>query len=419
MSCLGETISRAVFVRLSLAGCLMAALLTGCTRDPNVKKQKFLESGNRYRDQGKYREAAIQYLNAVQVDPRFAAAHYELSQACLKLKDFNCAFEHLRRTTDLTPDNYEAQSQLANLLVSARNPDGSLSPDNLKLAKLHLQVLREKQPASPETHLAWARYYAAQGMVEPALQEVNQAIQADPNRSESYLDLATLQSVKQPEQAEINFKNAIRLAPQSIDAYLALGSFYMSHNRLAEAEQEFKQAIGVDAKDPNPRSDYVQLLMAEGKKAEAEDFLKQTKKAIPDNPDVYRMLGDFYFTNGNLDQALAEYAKLYSDHADDMKVKKNYIQILILKNHLEEAAKLNNEILKSSPHDSEALDYRGQVLLAQNDAAGAVDVLQQAVKNDPNNAVAHYHLGHALGMQHNDAQAESELREAVGLRPDL
>ena len=42
-----------------------AALLTGCHGDPNVRKQKYLESGERYSAQGKYREAAIQYLNAL------------------------------------------------------------------------------------------------------------------------------------------------------------------------------------------------------------------------------------------------------------------------------------------------------------------------------------------------------------------
>lgn len=412
--------SRSVAVRLLLAGFLITALLTGCTRDPNIRKQKFLESGNRYRDQGKFREAAIQYLNAIQVDSRFAEAHYQLSRTCLRLKDYNCAGEHLLRTVDLAPDNYAAQADLVNLLISARKPDGSLNPDYVKQAKIHLDILRDKQPDSPETHLAWANFYAAQGKLESALQEMQKGIAADPRRSDSYLGMALLQDRnKQPDQAEINFKKAIELDPKAMGAQLALGAFYMSHNRMAEAEQQFKHAIAVNPKDPAPRSDYVRLLMAEGKKTEAEAFLKQTKNDLPDDSEGCRMLGDFYFANGDLDAALAEYAALYSEHPKDIKVKKNYIQILILKKRLEEAGKLNAEILKSTPHDGDALDYHGQIQIAQGDAAGAVDTLQQAVKNDSSNAVAHYHLGHAFGMQHKDQQAESELRQAVGLRPDL
>ena len=54
------------------AVCVLAALLTGCSRDPNVRKQKYLESGQRYFDKGQYREAEIQFQNAIQVDARFA-----------------------------------------------------------------------------------------------------------------------------------------------------------------------------------------------------------------------------------------------------------------------------------------------------------------------------------------------------------
>jgi tetratricopeptide (TPR) repeat protein len=416
----GEDMSRSVVVRLFAIGFLISTLLTGCTRDPNVRKQKFLESGNRYRDQGKLREAAIQYANAIQVDPRFAEAHFQLGETYLKLRDASHAFAEFSRTVDLAPDNYRARTELADILVSVHNPDGSPNQDYLKQARIQLDILREKQPDSADTHLAWANYYGAQDNLSAALQEMQKAIAADPTRSDSYLGMALLQvRAKLPDQAEASFKKAVELAPKSMNAQLALGAFYQSQNRLPQAEQQFKHAIEVNPKDPAPRASYVRLLMAEGKKRDAEAFLKQTKSDFPNNSEGYRMLGDFYFANDDLDQALAEYSSLYSDHPKDIPIKKNYVQLLILKNRLDDATKLNNELLKSSPHDADVLDYRGQIQLRQGNGAGAVDSLQQALKEDPNNAVAHYHLGLAFDLQHNDAQAESELREAVGMRPDL
>ena len=44
----------------------VAALLAGCHGDPNVRKQKYLESGKRYSAEGKYREAAIQYFERLE-----------------------------------------------------------------------------------------------------------------------------------------------------------------------------------------------------------------------------------------------------------------------------------------------------------------------------------------------------------------
>ena len=131
------------------------------------------------------------------------------------------------------------------------------------------------------------------------------------------------------------------------------------------------------------------------------------------------MLGDYYFAIGDLDKAVAEYGSLHSDHPKDLLAKKNYIQLLILKNRLDEAAKLNNEILKSTPHDVDALVYKGEIQLRQNDAAGGVQSLQSALQNDSNNAVAHYQLGMAYAQQHDLHRAESEWREAVRLKPDL
>jgi tetratricopeptide (TPR) repeat protein len=412
--------SRSVFIRLALSSFLLAVLLTGCSRDPNVRKQKYFDSGEKYLAQGNYREAAIQFANAVQIDSRFAQAHYELSQAYLKLGDTNRAFQELTRTVELAPDNYRAHADLANLLVTVRNPDGRPVQDALKQAKTHLDLLRASQPNSPETREAWANYYAAQNDIPTAMQEMQQAIAADPDRSESYLLMAILQLRSNlPDQAEVNFKKAVQVDPKAVNAQLALAGFYQSRNRFAEAEQEFKHAIDSDPKNPVPRAAYVRLLLQEGKKTEIESFLRQTKKDLSDNREGYRMLGDFYFASGDLDKATNEYASLYSDHPRDTQVKKNYIQLLILKNRLDEATKLDNEVLKSNPRDVDALVFKGQLQLRRNDAGGAADSFQSALRNDPENAVAHYQLGLAYAQQQSDGRAESEWREAVRIRPDL
>src|SRR6201997_5898273 len=107
---------RSITIRLLLSCCVIAALFTGCSRDPNVRKQKYFDSGEKYFAESKYREAVIQYLNAVQIDPRFTQAHYELSQAYLKLGDKNHAFQELNRTVELSPDDYHARAEIANLL---------------------------------------------------------------------------------------------------------------------------------------------------------------------------------------------------------------------------------------------------------------------------------------------------------------
>ena len=77
-----------------IAACILAA---GCSRNPQVVKQKYLDKGHSYFIAGKYREAIIEYENAIQVDPKLAQAHYELAECYLKQGNWRDAYEELGR----------------------------------------------------------------------------------------------------------------------------------------------------------------------------------------------------------------------------------------------------------------------------------------------------------------------------------
>ena len=412
--------NRSTAIRVLLLCSFVAGLLTGCSHDPNVRKEKYFSSGEKYFSVGKYREAMIQYSNAIQIDSHFVRAHAQLAQTLLKLGDNNRAFQELNRTVELDPNNSRARTDLANLLMTVRNPDGSLVPDTMQQAKTQLDWLNKNQSGNPETHQAWANYYSAENDLASAVKEIKQAINLDPSHSGSYLMLALLQTrLELAEQAESNFKKAIELDPKSLKPQLALGGFYQSRNRFADAEQQFRHAVEMFPKDPEPRAALVRSLLQENKRNDAEAFLKRSAADLRDTPEGYRMMGDFYLATGDVDRAIDEYSSVYHDHPGDLQVKKNFIQLLILKNRLQEASKLNNEILKSSPHDVDALLYKGQVQLRENNAAAAVDSFQTALRYEADNPTAHYQLGLALAQQHDLSRAESEWREAVRLRPEL
>lgn len=51
---------------------LAAMTLVSCRRDPATAKKQYLESGNKYFERGRYKEALIQYGNALKIDPKFS-----------------------------------------------------------------------------------------------------------------------------------------------------------------------------------------------------------------------------------------------------------------------------------------------------------------------------------------------------------
>jgi putative PEP-CTERM system TPR-repeat lipoprotein len=393
------------------ASCVLAALLTGCSRNPNEKKQRYLESGQRYFDKGQYREAEIQFENAIQVDARFAEAHYRLAQAATKLGDGQTAVQELSTAIQIQPDHYAAHLDLANLLILARH---------FSEAKDHLDLLAQKQPDNPEVYVARANFSAATNNTAGALADMQKALQLDPSRSDSYMNLALLQvRGQQWDAAEANLKKAVELSPKSTNALVLLGNFYQTRGRFPEAEQSFRRAIASATDDPNPRLSLAGLYMAENKPGQAEDFLRQSKKDFPNNSEGYRMLGNFYYGNNQFDKAATEYASLYQDHPKDLVVKKNYIQLLILINRTDEARKLNDEVVKAKPDDPDAQVYKAEIDIRSGKASDAVTTLQAVLKNDPDNAIAHYQEGLAYDQLGDSSKAEADWRSAVQLRSDL
>ena len=72
-------------VRVAMA--LMAVALlaaTGCKGNPEKAKNNYLQSGLSYLDKKQYDAAEIQFKKALQVDPKFAEAHYQLGLVYLR-----------------------------------------------------------------------------------------------------------------------------------------------------------------------------------------------------------------------------------------------------------------------------------------------------------------------------------------------
>ena len=98
----------------------LAFFATACSRDPDAVKRKFVEAGDKYFHNGKYREASIMYRTALRKDPRLGEAYYGEGQSQLKLSNLSLAVDSLRRAAELLPEGVlrtEARVKLGDLFV--------------------------------------------------------------------------------------------------------------------------------------------------------------------------------------------------------------------------------------------------------------------------------------------------------------
>src|SRR5579863_713592 len=93
--------------------------LAGCTRDPKVRAQRYLDNGNKFFAKAKYKEASIMYRRALKEDLRLGEAYYKLGLTDLKLAAYGDAAKALVRSVDLQPANLDAAARLADLYLLA------------------------------------------------------------------------------------------------------------------------------------------------------------------------------------------------------------------------------------------------------------------------------------------------------------
>lgn len=94
--------------------------------------------------------------------------------------------------------------------------------------------------------LELASAYFSEGKIETALDEVKQALQADPNRSAAYnLRGLIYARLDEPSLAEDSFRRALQLSPGDGDARHNYGWFLCSRQRFADAVSQFGAALAL------------------------------------------------------------------------------------------------------------------------------------------------------------------------------
>ena len=116
-----ETAKSASKLAFAVAAFSVGALLfSGCSTDPNRQKLKYLQGGEKYFKAGRYQEAIIEFRRSVQIDSKFAEAHYQLGRAYLAVRNLELAYRETASAVALDPGNSDVQLQLATLLIAFR-----------------------------------------------------------------------------------------------------------------------------------------------------------------------------------------------------------------------------------------------------------------------------------------------------------
>ncbi len=385
---------------ISLA--LLAAvfmLLAGCRSNPAIRKQRYFESGKRFSTEGKYREASIQFMNALKVDGDFSDAHYELAQVYEHMGQFWAASEELERAINAQPDNLSARLDLGNLLLASGRTDS---------ASMQANAVLTAQVNNPGAHALLSAIASREGKNETALAEIKRAIALDPNRAAFHQNLALLLA-NAPETAplaEAELKKAVQLDPDSSNARLLLASYFVRNGRLVEAEKAAWFAVSADPHSLAARADVAQIILKQGDWARAEQVLRQAAKDFASDEQGAGILANYYASTRRFNKAKTEFANQLADHPKNVTLQKGYVRVLLQTHDYDVASALLSQLSKISPRDPEVTAFNGVLLLHEGKTDEAENVLQNSARSLPSNAFIQYWLGKAA-----EAKGESNLAE--------
>lgn len=389
---------------------ISAGLLQGCTRDPNVRKLKYLKSGEHYAAEGKQQEAIIQFSNAIKIDHNYAAAHYDLAKAYMKLGALSGGYAELQRTVDLDPHNIQAHLDLGALLLAAHQ-----YPRSTNQAKAVLAI----QANNPDAFALLSSIALAQEDRQEALAQIQRALAIDPNRSNFHTALALIQSSDpaQEQSAEDQLQKAISLDPKNGMAHLVLSSMLEKKGDLRGAEQQAKIAVDLDPKNLRARLTLVGMYYRSGDKAAAEATLLQGTELLADTSQGADLLWDYYARTGQVDKAASVYSGLVAKHPKSVPLKVTYAHILIQQKNFAQATTVSAELMKSNASDPQVAVLNGMLLLHAGKVNDAYIALQKAEKNAPDNLAIQLWLGQAAQAKGDTSVAEQSFQAAAHIDP--
>src|SRR5258705_1476072 len=389
---------------------LALGLTVGCHRDPNKQKQRYLESGKRYADQGKLKEATIQFANALKVDRNFGEAHYQLSKVLLKQGSMMPAYGELMRTVDLQPANLPARIDLGNILVAGRQPAKATEQANAVLAI---------DPNNADAHALLSSVAIANGDRAEALTQIQKALAIDPNRATFHASLGFLQSADTTTSApgEDQLRKAVSLDSKNVAAHLVLASLMQKKGDIQGAENQLKAAVAGDPKNVMARASLAELYMQRHDTAKAEATLRQTADDMSDSEIRAGMLATYYIRTNQLVPGAATYADLVAKHPKSTPMKVAYLRLLILNKDIPKARTIGAELAKTDPNVPEVAVLNGMVLLNDGKTTEAFNALQKAAKANPDNLVVKILLRRAARAKGDMTVAQQSFRDAVKLNP--
>ena len=289
-------------MRFQLTCAIVAMLLLAACDSPEEREAAYLNSGKELYESGELSKAAIEFRNALKINPTGVEAKYFTALIFEKKGNVPRAISAFQDVALQDPNNREVQLKLGQYALM--NSDAAQASDRAD----KLIALDSNQP---DGHTMKGAALLMMGKLPEAEAEARAALALKPHDEDATIVLASQRArQKKFDEAEAIVKEALEANPKSVQLLGFKLKLLADQNRKTEVEQVLRQLIELDPTNPGHVVLLASELTATGRLPEARDEFRRAITANKDSQPLLAAYADFLEKHVSTDEAIDEAKKL-------------------------------------------------------------------------------------------------------------
>jgi tetratricopeptide (TPR) repeat protein len=316
-----------------------------------ANRSLFLDrSGSIYRDQNKTAEAVAVYKQMIELGGDYAVRGYQGEiDAYRDAHQWKEATAAAAEAAKALPNNIAIQTMYAGQLADTGKVD-----EGLALAKAQLKGNasddRDVQVSLAQIYIRLKRFKDASDQLDLATAS---ATKPEDKLYMYFLRGELLDREKLYDQAEAQFREALKIDPQNAAVLNYLGYMLVDHERkVTEALGMIRQAVELDPQNGAYLDSLGWAYYKAGQYTQAEENLRKANERINTDPTVHDHLGEVYEKTGKLKQAVAQWERSMSEYGHSLPADADPTDVQKVQRKLDNArvklAKLNTSAVKEA-----------------------------------------------------------------------
>jgi Flp pilus assembly protein TadD len=192
-----------------------------------------------------------------------------------------------------------------------------------------------------------------------------------------------LQKESRLEEAEEQYKIALRFNPADPKSHMNLAVALMAQAKFDEAAPHMEEALGLQPNDGEVHLSYANLLERLGRGDEAGPHYEAAARLLPDSPEAHYNYALFLSSTGKGDDSISELRRVGQLKPDYVDAQLKLADALFAKGNLDEAKLHYTAALGADPKLAVAHNSLGRLYLAKGQTSQAIVQFGEALRLNP------------------------------------